>query len=38
MALGKMGGIVAAERAADQQWRAQFGDGRLQLSDGLAGW
>ena len=35
MALGQMGGIVAAERTAHQQWRAQFGDGRFKLGDGL---
>jgi hypothetical protein len=28
MALGQVGRIVAAERAADQQWPPQFGDGR----------
>lgn len=35
MAFGKMGCIVAAERAADQQWAAQFCDGFLQLRNRL---
>ncbi|MNG08022.1 hypothetical protein D3C84_913520 [compost metagenome] len=36
MLLGQMSGVVAAQGAADQQRPAQFGDGRLQLRDGLA--
>lgn len=35
MAIGQMGGIVAAERTAHQQWRTQFGDGRFELDHGL---
>ncbi|MNJ65950.1 hypothetical protein D3C77_619920 [compost metagenome] len=36
VALGQIGGIVAAERTTDQQWRAELGDGRFELGDGLA--
>ncbi|MNZ33808.1 hypothetical protein D3C78_511670 [compost metagenome] len=36
VALGQMGGIVAAERTADQQGRPQFGDGGFELCNGLA--
>ncbi|MNN00140.1 hypothetical protein D3C81_1127230 [compost metagenome] len=36
MALGKVSGIVAAERAADQQWPPQLGNRLLQLLDSLA--
>ncbi|MNV64511.1 hypothetical protein D3C71_1571580 [compost metagenome] len=35
MALGQIGGIVATERTTHQQWRAQLGDGRFELGDGL---
>ncbi|MNQ92267.1 hypothetical protein D3C85_1076860 [compost metagenome] len=37
MALGQVSGIVAAERAADQQRPAQFTDRFFQLHQGLAG-
>ncbi|MNF13142.1 hypothetical protein D3C80_2148730 [compost metagenome] len=37
MALGQVSRIVAAERAADQQWPPERSNRLLQLTDGLAG-